>query len=209
MGMKLDEATVDLCGRAEKVIATRDSTTIIGGKGNDIESRVQSLQDEIANTTSDYSKQMLEERLAQLTGGIGVIRVGAYTDTEFNSKKYKFENAINATQAALQEGIVAGGGIALAVVSHKLEEHMFRKALIAPFNQMTKNAGYEEATKTDDSSSGIDFKSKNIVDMFDAGIIDPFKVTRLALESATAIAISLVSTEVVIVEEEDVKTKTG
>lgn len=203
MGMKLDTSTVEVCGRAEKVIVTRDTTTIIGSKDaqDTLGLRITALQDEIANSTSEYGKLMLEERLAQLTGGIGVIRVGAYTDTEFNAKKYKFENAINATQAALQEGIVAGGGIALAQVSNGLEKGLFKKPLMAPYNQMAKNAGYEEAPLVDSTGDGTDFKTKKRVDMFNAGIIDPFKVVRLALESATAIASSLVSIETAIVNE--------
>lgn len=210
MGMKLDEQTVAVCGRAEKVIITRDTTTIIGGKSGDaLESRVTAIQSEIEGSVSEYEKKTLEDRLAQLTGGIGVIRVGAYTDTEFNAKKYKFENAINATQAALQEGILPGGGIALGNISFKVGEKMFRKSLIAPFNQMALNAGMDEASLDEEDEQGIgyDFKEKrHTVDMFAAGIIDPFKVTRIALESATAIALSLISIETVIITEEtDVK----
>lgn len=207
MGMKLDQATVELCGRAEKVISNRENTTIIGGKPSEaLQARIKSTQDEIANTTSEYTKSILEERLAQLTGGIGVIRVGAYTDTEFNAKKYKFDNAINATQAALQEGILPGGGVALAKLV--INEPMFKNPLIAPIKQMAENAGMEwmkvMADIRSESSSdnfGYDFKTKEFVSMFDAGIIDPFKVVRLALESATAIASSLVSIETAIVNE--------
>ncbi len=208
MGMKLDTATKELCGRAEKVIVTKDHTTIIGGKSSEaLQERIKSIEDEIALTTSEYQKDMLEERLASLTGGIGVIRVGAYTDTEFNAKKYKFDNAVNATQAALQEGIVAGGGSSLARLV--VEEPMFSRALIAPIMQMAINAGADhghdavQVIKNSEDNWGIDFKSNKAVEMFNAGIIDPFKVTRLALESATAIAMSLVSTEVVIVNEEE------
>lgn len=208
MGMKLDQATKELCGRAEKVIVTRDATTIIGGDHSEgLRVRIIGLQDEINNTTSEYQKAMLEERLAQLTGGIGVIRVGTYTDTEFNAKKYKFENAINATQAALQEGILAGGGVALSAVASldAITERMFKKALTAPMVQMMKNAAYPENIEFTDPDMGIDFKTKQVVNMFDAGIIDPFKVVRLALESATAIASSLVSIETVIVNEDEEK----
>lgn len=198
-GMKLDEAKSDVCGRAEKVIVTKDNTTIIGGKtAKDLQLRIMGIQEEIANTTSEYSKSILEERLAQLTGGIGVIRVGAYTDTEFNSKKYKFENAINATQAALQEGIVEGGGVALVKIAPRIKEKMFHKVLIVPYEQMAKNAGLEEFS----DRLAINFKTKEpVINMFDAGIIDPYKVVRLALESATAIAMSLVSIETAIVNE--------
>jgi chaperonin GroEL len=149
---------------------------------------------------------MLEDRLACLTGGIGVVRVGAYTDTEFNAKKYKFENAVNATQAALQEGIVAGGGMALLLTSNEVQESMFKTTLKAPFRQMATNAGINADVAFNnlmprERGDGYDFRTKTFVNMFDAGIIDPFKVTRLALESATAIASSLICVETVIVNE--------
>ncbi len=207
MGMKLPEATVALCGRAEKVVVTKDSTIIIGGKSNNVlPERIKEIESLIENTTSDYMKQTLNERLAQLTGGIGVIRVGAYTDTEFNAKKYKFVNAINATQAALQEGILPGGGSALAKVH--IADPMFKEVLLAPFKQMAKNAGvewYKYIANVEDANNftGVDFKAKKAVDMFDAGIIDPFKVTRLALESAVAIASSVISYETAIITEDD------
>ncbi len=206
-GMKLDEQTVAICGRAEKVVCTRDTTTIIGGKSGDtLASRIAALQSEIANMTSVYEKGQLEDRLAQLTGGIGVVRVGAYTDTEFNAKKYKFENAINATQAALQEGILPGGGTALCGVAYKMTDPMFQRALKAPFRQMSVNAGMESPIDIEFTSSefGLDWKNPKAgaVDMFEKGIIDPFKVTRLALESAASIASSLISIETVIVSEE-------
>lgn len=203
MGMKLNDATVALCGHAEKVIVTKDQTTIIGGTPSDlIGDRIKDIQSQIDSTTSDYQKKNLKDRLSQLTGGIGVIRVGAYTDTEFNAKKYKFQNAINATQAALQEGIVAGGGAALLQVEPS--ESMFASVVTAPFIQMAKNAGVEPEMDFD-KDWGFDFKNKKFVNMFDAGIIDPFKVTRLALESATAIAMSLVGTETVIITKPNEK----
>lgn len=210
-GMKLDTATVELLGKAEKVIITKEHTKIIGGKGGEgLESRITALKKQIEETTSEYSKGILEDRLAALTGGIGVIRVGAYTDTEFNSKKYKFENAINATQAALQEGILPGGGVALAKLV--VSESMFKAALSTPVKQMAINAGMHYQTvldnmgmtkESDHQNYGYNFKNKQYVDMFEAGVIDPFKVVRLALESATAIASSLVSIETAIVTEEE------
>lgn len=201
-GMRLDAMTAEVCGRAEKVIVTQHTTTIIGGKGAP-EARIAGIQSEIALTTSEYAKAMLEDRLAALTGGIGVIRVGAYTDTEFHAKKYKFENAVNATQAALQEGILAGGGTALLEVSTKVSDRMFKKALQAPINQMFTNAGMETDGFVLLDGQGVDFKNKTVVNMFEAGIIDPFKVTRLALESAVAIASTLVGMETAIVVEPD------
>lgn len=210
MGMKLTEADVKLCGRADKVICTKDSTIIIGGKGDTME-RINAIKADIESTTSDYQKLMLQERLAQLTGGIGVIRVGCFTDTEFNAKKYKFDNAISSTQLALQEGIVAGGGSALAKL--KVSEPMFQRILDIPLKQMATNAGMEwwrifgmmiEAGH----NYGMDFKNKELVDMFEAGIIDPFKTLRLALENATHCASSLISLEVAIIDEEEIDGKT-
>lgn len=210
-GMRLDTSTKELCGRAEKAIVTRDNTTIIGGAASEaLQARIASIQGEIASTTSEYSKLMLEERLASLTGGIGVIRVGAYTDTEFHAKKYKFDNAVNATQAALQEGILPGGGSALARIGEMVTEPMFVAPLSAPFRQMAVNAAMDPiGSLTDLVNShddwGFDFKTKSMGDMFEDGIIDPFKVTRLALESAVAIAISLVSIETAITLEDEPK----
>lgn len=204
-GMRLDTATTKEAGRSEKVIVTKDQTTIVGGTPlESLEARVAMIIDSIDSSTDDYTKLMLKDRLAALTGGVGVIRVGTYTDTEFHAKKYKFENAVNATQAALQEGIVAGGGIALHNVSKGLKEPMFANSLKAPFEQMWINAGIPiDESIVVYGNTGIDFKSKKVVDMFEAGIIDPFKVTRLALESATAIAISLVSKEVFITKSDE------
>jgi len=207
MGMKLSEATKSLCGRAEKVVVTRDSTIIIGGKPSEsspeaLEQRIGSIKEEIEQTTSEYQKKMLEERMAQLTGGIGVVRVGTYTDTDFNAKKYKFDNAINACLAALQEGILPGGGAAL--MSIIVKEKMFRAAIKAPFIQMAKNANAEGFESTMFASGmGLNFITKEAVDMFNAGIIDPFKVVRLALESATHIASTLIDKEVFITTIED------
>lgn len=209
MGMKINEASSILCGRAEKVIVTRDTTTIIGGAGTEaLQTRIKSIQDAIENAVSEYGKKLLEDRLASLTGGIGVIRVGAYTDTEFHAKKYKFENAINATQAALQEGILPGGGTALLKVSMKITEPMFKQAIVAPYMQMCDNAGmqaFKVLTVGDvESEGGVDFKEKqHVPSMFEAGIIDPFKVTRLALESAVAIASSLVGIETAIITDDE------
>jgi chaperonin GroEL len=214
-GMKLPEATVALCGRADKVIVTKDQTTIIGGRNDArLEDRINEINSLIENTVSEYVKNQLTDRLAQLTGGIGVIRVGAYTDTEFNAKKYKFENAVNATQAALQEGILPGGGVALAWVSQQVNDPIFQNALTAPLIQMARNAGMvkkqrfffstREVLDLDiEENVGYDFKSQERVNMFEAGIIDPFKVVRLALESAVAITSSLISVEAAIVSEKN------
>lgn len=207
-GMRLDQTTEARCGKADKVIVTKTNCTIIGGKASDnLPERIKSIENKIAETTSEYEKNTLEERLACLTGGIGVIRVGAYTDTDFNAKKLKFDNAINATQAALQEGILPGGGVALLEVAGKITEPMFIRSLSAPFFQMLSNAGMDRFgfAQTSDAQQGVNFKTKEVVNMFDAGIIDPFKVVRLALESAVHIASTLVTTETAIVAEVDEK----
>lgn len=214
-GMKLDNANVTSCGMAEKVVVTKDNCTIVGGTPSEaLESRIKALETQIEETTSEYSKGMLEERLAGLTGGIGVIRVGAYTDTDFNAKKYKFENAINSTQAALQEGIVIGGGAALAKVATLGIDPIFRRAIVAPLVQQANNAGLNskdlfgkskvlKEVQASDLNLGYNFKAKRLEDLFESGVIDPFKVTRLALESATSIAMSLATMQTAIVIEKE------
>lgn len=204
-GMRMDTMGEDVLGKAERVILTRDSCTIIGGKGDQEAKnvRVEAISNDIKQTTSEYEKDRLRERLAQLTGGIGVIRIGTYTDTDFAAKKLKFDNAIAATQAAVQEGVVAGGGIALLKVAVKTSEPMFKRALAAPFMQMASNAAMDQMGWDFGDDEGIDFKTKKIVNMFEAGIIDPFKVVRLALESAVNIAYTLTDKEVFITEAEE------
>lgn len=204
-GMKLEQATEKECGKAERVVITKDHCTIVGGQGSQaLAERVGSIGRELSETTSEFSKAILEERLACLTGGIGVIRVGAYTDTDFNAKKYKFENAINSTQAALQEGILPGGGIALLHVAHMITDNIFTKALRTPFRQMASNAGYDSEQQFGFLlNDGLNFKTKEPVNMFEAGIIDPYKVVRLALESAVSVASNLITTEVAIVNEKE------
>lgn len=210
-GMKLSECGLSVLGRAEKVIVTKDTTTIIGcGDTVVLKERASSIKAEIEASTSDYQKLMLQERLARLEGGIGVIYVGAYTDTEYNEKKYKFDNGIRSAQAALLEGVLPGGGSALVKIKHS--DVMFRNALSAPFKQMAENAGmewYKFISNVQDSSTsnGVDFISKKTVNMFEAGIIDPFRVTRLALESAVSIAISVVKREVSITIHDEPKDK--
>lgn len=196
MGMRLENATKELCGRAEKIIITRDTTTVIGGKG-DTSIRVKELKGKLENSVSEYGTMQLKDRIAALTGGIGVIRVGAYTDTEYNAKKYKFDNAIASTQAALQEGILPGGGIALCNIAHKVEDDMFTNALRAPFHQMADNAGFEGMVAFE-GNTGINFKTLEQVNMLEAGIIDPHKVVRTALESAVAMTKQLIGFETAI-----------
>lgn len=214
-GMKLDDCGISYLGQADKVVVSMTKCKIIGGKGNQDakNERIRALEAEMSQTTSVYGKAILKDRLAQLGGGFGVIRVGAYTDTDYNTKKYKLDNGIAATLAALQEGIVPGGGIALLLASANVKEPMFKKAMMAPFRQMAHNAGIHPEVALSNImpkpvGEGYDFKAKSIVNMFDAGIIDPLKVVRLAFESACAIAMSVISYEtVIVVEEKDVKTQ--
>lgn len=226
-GMRLDTSTVEVCGRAEKVVVTKDYTTIIGGKPSEaLQARIASIQGELESTTSEYTKLMLEDRLASLTGGIGVIRVGAYTDTEFNAKKYKFDNAISSSQMALQEGIIPGGGAALAKIATSNLDPMFRRALVSTFCQQAMNAGiYDKRNliqklfgkkpsvskalglvQTSSASEGYNFRTKKFVDLFVDGVIDPFKVSRLVIESGTAIVSDLVNYNPAIVDEKEEKT---
>lgn len=206
-GMRLDDQGLTVLGQAEKVVVGKDFCKIIGGKGTleAIGERAAHIKGLIDATTSEYEKKRLQDRLAMLTGGIGVIRVGTYTDTDYNAKKYKFDNGIAACQAALAEGIVPGGGVALAIASFQVKEPMFKRALMAPFEQMAKNAGMDDARleSRDEIHTGFNFKTREKVNMFEAGIIDPLKVVRLALESAAHIASTLVGMEVFITNEDE------
>jgi len=206
-GMKLSEAGLSLLGQAEKVIITKDDTTIIGcAETPALKERILKIEADIKASTSEYSTLMLKERLSSLKGGIGVVRVGAYTDTEFASKKLKFDNAIRAAQGALQEGMLPGGGSAILAASFKVSEPIFKEALTAPFFQMCQNAGIKTPQTPDtELGMGYDFKTKKIVNMFEAGIIDSYKVTRLVLESASAIAMDVAGYEVAITHSEEEK----
>lgn len=233
LGLKLDKATVEQLGRARKVIATKEHTTIVegGGEKKKIEARVAQIRKELETTTSEYDKEKLQERLAKLAGGIGVIKVGAFTETEMKNRKFKIEDALNATRAAVEEGIIPGGGAALVKATRILDEKLedlegeraaayaiVREACLAPMRVMAENAGIDNSTKLiesvreDTGSRGYDFSEvlggkKDMVDMFAAGIIDPLKVTRLALENAGSIAGTLITTEAVIVDRPEPKEK--
>jgi chaperonin GroEL len=219
-GMKLSESTVAQCGKSTKVIVSKDKCTIVGGQSTEaLQERIRVIESKISETISEYEKEMLEERLASLTGGIGIIKVGTYTDTDFNAKKLKFDNAINSTLAALQEGILPGGGTSTFEVSKMNIDPLFKKVLSKPIVQMAINAGIyknfwfykllfhnKRLLNKVNKEIGYNFKNRKLVNMFDAGIIDPFKVTRLALESAVNIADTLVKIEPAIVNEiENVK----
>jgi chaperonin GroEL len=234
LGFKLDKAELSQLGRARKVIATKEHTTIIDGQGDKagIDARVQQIRNEYNESKSDYDKEKLQERMARLAGGVGVIKVGAFTETEMKAKKFKIEDALNATRAAAQEGIIPGGGAALARIAPKLDSmsgdmtdaeyagvKAVRDSLEAPLRQIASNSGIEvtgiiHQIQTDANNNiGFDFgkfTEKNwkegMVDMIKAGIVDPAKVTRLALENAVSIASTLVTTEAIIVDKPEPKT---
>lgn len=225
LGRKLDSATIDDLGNAEKVISTKDDTTIVGGKGDNkqIKSRIQQIRNEIDSSTSDYDSEKLQERLAKLSGGVAIIRVGAATETELKEKKHRVEDALSATRAAVEEGIVPGGGVALinaakAIDKLKMEYadaqvgvKIVLYALALPMRKIAENAGkdgavilenvrrYQEEKK--DNYIGYDVLSEKYVNMIDAGVIDPAKVTRGALENAASIAAMILTTEALIADE--------
>lgn len=226
LGLTLEKADLSMLGRANRVVATKDSTTIIGGKGKKaaIEERVASLRTQLANTDSKYDREKIEERIAKLTGGVAVIRVGAATETEMKYLKDKIEDAVNATKAALAEGIVPGGGAALAKIAEKLHKRVsgaahdefsvgYRilvSALSAPLLQIAQNAGREDAAVVLQEvvrkggawgfNAAADSEEESIVDMYDAGIIDPVKVTRSGVENAASAAAVLLTTEAAIAD---------
>ena len=223
-GRKLDTVTPKELGHAEKVVADKDNTTIIGGKGDAkaIKGRVEQIRVEIENTTSDYDKEKLQERLAKLQGGVAIIRVGAATETEMKEKKHRVEDALSATRAAVEEGIVAGGGVALINAMAGLETlkvdgddqktgvNIVRKALEMPMRRIAENAGFDGSVivenvrqaqeKDKNKKVGFDVLQEKYVDMVKAGVIDPAKVTRGALENATSIAAMILTTEALITE---------
>ena len=225
-GTKFENATLAMLGRASKVIATKDSTVIVGGKGGkkDIEARIAQIRKQVEQTTSKFDKEKFEERLAKLTGGVAVIRVGAATETEMKYLKLKIEDAVNATKAAIEEGIVAGGGTALVKAAQKVSESFAKtkdkmpidvrvgyevvlKALEMPLRQIAQNAGVDagvvvEKVREAKGNAGYDaVKNEVVPDVVAAGIVDPVKVTRTALERAASAAAILLTTEVAIAEE--------
>ncbi|OHB06269.1 MAG: chaperonin GroL [Candidatus Zambryskibacteria bacterium RIFCSPLOWO2_01_FULL_45_43] len=233
VGVKFESAELNMLGRASRIISTKDSTIIVGGKGKkaDIEARVESLRVQRENTTSKFEKEKLDERIGKLSGGVAVIKVGAATETEMKYLKLKIEDAVNATKAAIAEGIVAGGGSALAKVSQKIESKYkdsaeaknaienaesaefaagytaVIEALKEPLRQIARNAGKEDGVVLNEvlkgqSNSGYDALNDVFVDnMFDAGIIDPVKVTRAALENAASAVAMLLTTEAAVSDE--------
>ena len=224
LGLTLEKAELNMLGRANRIVATKDSTTIVGGKGKKsaIEERVAQLKTQHENTDSKFDKEKLQERIAKLSGGVAVMRVGAATETEMKYLKDKIEDAVNATKAAIAEGIVPGGGAALAKVGAKLQKNMeavakesgsefavgysiLVGALSAPFKQILRNAGREDemvvlAEISGSGTKGFDASSETIVDMIEAGIIDPVKVTRSGVENAASAAAVLLTTEAAVAD---------
>jgi chaperonin GroEL len=223
IGIKLESVEVEMLGRAEKVKADKDDTTIIGGKGDrkNIQARIAQIKKEIEETTSDYDREKLQERLAKLSGGVAEIKVGAATETEMKEKKHRFEDALNATKAAVEEGIVPGGGTAYIRALAALDRveadgdeaigvNIVRRALEEPARQLAANAGVEgslivERLKRETGRTGYDVARGEFVDMVKAGIVDPTKVTRLALQNAASVAGLLLTTEALVVEKREKK----
>ncbi len=229
LGINLEDVTLEDLGRADLVRVKKDDTIIIGGKGNpeEIKKRIAQIKSQIEQTTSEYEKETLQERMAKLAGGVAVIKVGAATETELKEKKHRIEDALSATRAAVEEGIVPGGGVTL-LRSRKVLESLLKeldgdekvgamivyKSLEAPIKQIAENAGYDGAVivekilSSKDESYGFDALKGEYTDMFKAGIIDPAKVTRSALQNAASIAGMLLTTEVLVVEKPEEKKET-
>ena len=229
MGRKLETATLQDLGRAEKIVSDKENTTLVGGKGKkaEIEGRIREIRAEIDKSTSDYDKEKLQERLAKLSGGVAIIRVGAATETEMKEKKHRVEDALSAARAAVEEGIVPGGEISLINAATKLDKlikglddseneetkvgiNIIKKALEAPIRKLAQNAGQDGSVIIDTvRRTAIEKKNKNIgynvltgeyVDMIQAGVIDPVKVVRGALENASSIASMILTTDVLITD---------
>ncbi len=223
LGMNLKDATVDQLGQANKVTVTKDSTTIVDGAGakEAIAERVDQIKQAISKATSDFDKEKLQERLAKLSGGVAVVRVGAATETEMKEKKYRIEDALNATRAAVQEGFVPGGGTALVNVLPALDKveatgdeatgvQIVKAALEAPVRQIAENAGVEGSVivnqlKSEKSGIGYNAADGKFEDMVEAGIVDPTKVTRSALQNAASVSALLLTTEAVVADKPEPK----
>jgi chaperonin GroEL len=226
VGLDFENTTIDMLGRAKSVKVRKDDTLIVdgAGKAEDIKERIAQIKTQIENTTSDYEKETLQERMAKLAGGVAVIKVGAATETELKEKKHRIEDALSATKAAVAEGIVAGGGVTLLRVSQELEKFekklegeekigasIVRKALSVPITMICENAGVEGAVvinkilENSNKHYGYNALNGEYVDMMEAGIIDPTKVTRSALQNAASIASMLLTTDVAIAEKPEEK----
>ena len=219
LGLKLDQTKVEQLGKARRVTVTKDNTTIVegAGKAEAIQSRIKSIKAQVEETTSDFDKEKLQERLAKLAGGVAVIKVGAATEVEQKEKKHRIEDALSATKAAVEEGIVAGGGTVLLNAQKKLDGglglkddqatgvNIVRRALEEPLKQIAQNAGKEgsvivEEVRKGKPGFGYDALNDKYVNMFEAGIVDPAKVTRSALQNAASIAAMVLTTEAMVTE---------
>ena len=224
VGLKLDATTLDLLGEARKVVITKDETTIIEGSGSreDVDGRIAQIKAEIENTDSDYDREKLQERLAKLSGGVAILKVGAATEVELKEKKHRIEDAVSTTKAAIEEGVVAGGGVtllraqeAVLAISESLGNpdentgaRLVAKSLEGPLNQIAINAGLEggvivEKVRNLDGANGLNASSGEYEDLVKAGIIDAAKVTRSALQNAGSIAALFLTTEAVIADAPD------
>ena len=228
LGHKLDKITLEMLGRAKRVVIDKDNTTIVNGAGDktEIKKRSESIRKQIADTTSDYDKEKLQERLAKLSGGVAVINVGAATETEMKAKKSKVEDASNATRAGIEEGMIAGGGVALLRAAEVLEKfkgenedettggQIVRRALQAPIRQIAENSGLEgsivvQKVLASSNGTGLNAQTGEYVDLFKAGIVDPLKVTRSALENAVSIVGTILTTECLIADIPEKKEAAG
>ncbi len=221
IGLKLDSATVDLLGRARRIVVTKDTTTIVDGEGTkaDVAGRVAQIKAEIENTDSDWDREKLQERLAKLAGGVAVVKVGAATEVELKEKKHRIEDALSATRAAIDEGIVAGGGTALVRARASVDELVAKlagdeatgakivaSALESPLRHIAQNAGYEGAVKVREVADakgnvGLNAATGALEDLVKAGVIDPAKVTRSALQNAASVAALLLTTEATVADK--------
>lgn len=218
LGRTLESASLNDLGQADRVVIDKDNTTIVNGAGSKeaIDARISQIKAQIAETTSDYDKEKLQERLAKLSGGVAVIKVGAATETEMKEKKDRVDDALNATKAAVEEGIVIGGGAALIKAGNKVDLNLkgdeligadiVKRALFAPLRQIAENAGFDAGvvahavSSADKANYGFNAASGEYVDMFEAGIIDPVKVERIALQNAVSVASLLLTTEATVSE---------
>jgi chaperonin GroEL len=230
LGIKLENMKINDLGRAKKIVIDKDNTTIVEGAGAaaKIEGRVKQIRMQVEETTSDYDREKLQERLAKLVGGVAVIKVGAATESEMKEKKARVEDAMHATKAAVEEGIVAGGGVALVRCVKALDAlekkgkdedqaigvRIVKRALEEPLRQIANNAGYEGSVivnqvKEETDDKGFDAQAEKFVNMIDAGIIDPTKVVRSALQNAASIAGLMLTTEALVNEIPDEEKKGG
>ena len=224
VGLKLESISLDMLGRCRKVVITKDDTTIVDGAGDesDVKARISQIEREIENTDSDWDREKLQERLAKLSGGVVVIKVGAATEVELKEKKHRIEDAVSATRAAVEEGVVPGGGVALLRAQTAIDEladatsdertgrALVRRAIEEPIRQIAFNAGYEggvvvERVRSSDTTIGFNAASGEYEDLMASGIIDPAKVTRSTLQNAASIAGLLLTTEALIAEEKEDK----